>query len=375
MAGEGFKDYHIADIVSYRFFAVMAFAFPLGLFIKGRRLKPFFYLAALLTPALALAIIYAIEHQLTQWVYITMALWGVSYTCIHVTSLPFILLNAKKETHSEAIALFFLVWSISISITGFISFSLNRFDAEIFDEKMLLKIFAFVGFISLIFVYRIKIEEKRSAKLRWTNIMHEYDWILLLKAIIPTFIIAIGAGFTIPFINLFFLNVHHMEAGTFSILGSFTFLLVAIGTLLIPGIRRKYGYKVAITLIQSLSVFFLIMLATTEFYNHLGLAIYIAVFAYVVRQPLMTVAGPMTSELTMYYVGLKNQELVSALNVSIWSGSWFISSQLFRLLRSSGFSYGMIFLITAALYMVGVLLYYILILDYQKRKKLGLTDF
>lgn len=166
-----------------------------------------------------------------------------------------------------------------------------------------------------------------------------------------------------------------MEAGTFSIMGSFTFLLVAFGTFLIPTVKRRYGYKIAITLIQSLSVFFLVLLATTEFYNNLGFAIYVAVFAYIVRQPLMTVAGPMTSELTMYYVGLKNQELVSALNVSIWSGSWFVSSQIFKVLRSNGLSYGNIFLITAALYIVGVLLYYVLILDYQKRKKLGLTDF
>jgi hypothetical protein len=64
----------------------------------------------------------------------------------------------------------------------------------------------------------------------------------------------------------------------------------------------------------------------------------LAILFFIFRQPLINVAGPMTSELTMYYVGKKNRELVSALNAAIWSGSWFISSQIFAFLRGYGLS-------------------------------------
>ncbi len=68
----------------------------------------------------------------------------------------------------------------------------------------------------------------------------------------------------------------------------------------------------------------------------------------------------------------KNQEMVSALTAAIWSGSWFISSIIFKVLRQSGIAYVYIFLITAALYALGVVWYYALIVDYTRREKAGL---
>jgi hypothetical protein len=95
-------------------------------------------------------------------------------------------------------------------------------------------------------------------------------------------------------------------------------------------------------------------------------------FCFLLRQPLMNMAGPMTSELVMNYVGKKNQEMVSALTAAIWSGSWFISSVIFKILRQSGIAYVYIFMITAVLYAMGVIWYYALILDYSRREKAGL---
>jgi hypothetical protein len=88
----------------------------------------------------------------------------------------------------------------------------------------------------------------------------------------------------------------------------------------------------------------------------------------------MNMAGPMTSELVMNYVGRRNQEIVSALTAAIWSGSWFISSRIFAALREAGIDYVYVFLITAFLYGVGVVWYYALILDYVKREQLGLLE-
>jgi hypothetical protein len=113
----------------------------------------------------------------------------------------------------------------------------------------------------------------------------------------------------------------------------------------------------------------LALLATTEFYASLGIALVLAVICFLLRQPLMNVAGPMTSELVMSYVGKKNQEMVSALTAAIWSGSWFISSLIFKILRQSEWPYVYIFLITAFLYSIGVIWYYRLILDYNRREK------
>ena len=84
----------------------------------------------------------------------------------------------------------------------------------------------------------------------------------------------------------------------------------------------------------------------------------------------MNMAAPMTSELTMNYVGKENQEMLSAIMAAIWSGSWFFSSQIFRLLKEEGLLYAHIFYITAIFYAIGVFMYFLLIRDYDKNRNM-----
>ena len=194
-----------------------------------------------------------------------------------------------------------------------------------------------------------------------------YDWGLLLKAIVPTLIIAIGAGLTIPFINLFFFHNFQVDSSDFALIGGVASLLVAATALLVPNVKNKLGFKKGITLTQIIAVLALVALATTEFFTNHWWALPIAILCFWIRTPLMNMAAPMTSELTMNYVGEKNQEMLSAVMAAIWSGSWYFSSQIFRFLTEAGFPYAYIFYITAALYAFGVFMYYLLILDYQKK--------
>lgn len=375
MDENGYADHQIAHFRAYQYVAVMLFAFPLGVFIRGRKIKPLFYFSSIVMPALSLLIIYGVEHRLDTLLYLSFACWGVSYSCLQIPAMPFILQNAKKETHTEAIVLFFLTNSTSIALCGFLNFLLHRYVPQIFDEKLLMQCFALLGFGSFFFVHRIKGQENTGAKISLSTFAQHYDWGLIVKALVPTLIIAVGAGFTIPFINLFFLKVHGMQPDAFSLLGATTFLVVAFAILLVPALKRKMGYGVAVTLVQSLSVFALVMMTLTQYYNQWAYAVYVAGFFYLLRQPLMNLAAPVTSELGMYYVGKRNHELMSAFNSSIWSGSWFISSLGFGFLRERGVSYAGVFFITAVLYSFGVLMYHLLIQDYKKRKAAGLTEY
>ncbi len=371
---QGYEDYQIADFTSWRFPAIMVFAVPFGIFIRGRKLKPYFMAAAVSSPAIALFIIWAAGSGLSPLIYLGFVLWGISFTLIQVTSVPYIILNSPKEQHSPAIALSFMMMSLAIFICGTSSYVLSNSFPDWFPVRDLLILFALLGFAGVYFINRIRLEEKIGEKQTNLNIGGQYDWTLIGRVIVPTIIISTGAGFTIPFVNLFFLNVHGMDGATFSLIGALSFGLVVIGTLFVPEVKDRYGYKVAIVLIQALAVLFLILMATTEYYSHLWFAPLLAITFFIIRQPLMNVAGPMTSELTLNYVGKRNQELVSALNSAIWSGSWWFSSQIFRILRESGLQYASIFFITATMYIFGILWYAYLIRDYHQRRRLGLIE-
>jgi len=292
---------------------------------------------------------------------------SVGFALTKVCALPYVVLNTDQEKHSESIALLYLTWSVASLVAGAFNFLGAYFYPEVFNVTTLLNIYCWIGFLAIpLFFYNRK-PEKISAKVPFADTLSNYDWGLIGKVVFPTLFIAVGAGFSIPFINLFFEYIHGVEFDKFSLIVFCTHFLVISSVLIIPSIKRKYGYKVAITRFQTFGILCLVMLASTEWYSHLSYAVFIAIFFYIIRQPSMSVAAPMASELSLYYVGKKNQELIAALQASIWNGCWFISSFLFTIFRKNAWPYSNIFLLTAGLYIIGVLGYAWLIRDYERR--------
>ncbi len=365
LAKEGFSDPEIANFISYRFLAVMLLAFPLGFYIKGKSLKPFFIIGILGVPLVAITLVLAVQYDYYYYLPALFVLWGVVFTLFQVSSLPYIMRNTDPKNQSHAISLNYATHSFGTILSGFIIFVASKFMTSLDEGKILLGISVF-GFMGLYFILKMKTDVitpvKKSEQLKY------YNWALLLKAIVPTLIIAIGAGLTIPFINLFFFHNFEIDSSEFAVIGGVASILVTILALLVPNLKNRLGFKKGITYTQMIAVFALVALATTEFFNHYWWALPLAVLCYWIRTPLMNMAAPMTSELTMNYVGVKNQEMLSAIMAAIWSGSWFFSSQIFRYLKAEGLPYAHIFYITAALYAFAVFMYYLLILDYEKRK-------
>ena len=185
---------------------------------------------------------------------------------------------------------------------------------------------------------------------------------------IPTLILATGAGLVIPFMGLFFYKIHHIDSYQFAAISSFTTLIVFSITMYIPQIKNKFGYKGTVVGSQSLAVLCLVGLAVSEFYSSYAFAAAFAIVWFICRQPLMNIAMPITSEVTMKYVGFRHREIVSALTAAIWSGSWFFSSNIFRILRAHEVRYAYIFCITATLYIFSICWYYYLITIFEKNK-------
>jgi MFS family permease len=362
----------IAQLTATRFAGVLLFAIPLGIWIKGKKVKIFFTLSACFVPLFALLTIYFTSTHDVLWIHVSQFLWGASFTFMQIPIIPFILRNCKIEHHTSGIALSYSTYSFAGIISGILVSILDLINPILFDERMILIIFSISGFSGIWIMMKVQLTEKTTEKKHAQK--KQYDWFLITKALIPSVIIAVGAGLTIPFISLFFSEVHHFDKGDFSIVSSVGAIFVAIAALMVPEIKKNIGYKIAIPGTQTLAIISLVALATTQYYNQINISAIIAVICYLLRQPLMNVAAPMTTELVMKYVGKKNQEMVSALMAAIWNGSYFISGLFVALLFANGIEFVNIFLITAALYAIGVLWYYFLIIDYNKRETLGLIE-
>jgi predicted MFS family arabinose efflux permease len=365
----GYQDHESAGFLSLRFLGVLVLAFPLGLYIKGRKIKPVLLYGAFTIPIFSLLIVYAIYYHISWLLYISQLMWGLSFLCFQVTALPYILRNSPQEQHTEAISLSFATYSFAGIISGIFIFALSKINSQFFDERTILSILSVLGFFGIFFIARIKTKEEIIEAPSQIKNISQFDWRLIFKALIPTIIISTGAGLTIPFIGIFFYNIHGFNTDKFSVFAAVAAVLVAISAILVPSIKKKYTYQLAVPATQSVAVVALFILASTEFFKDYMWASYIAVFCYLIRQPLMNMAAPMTSEIVMNYVGEKNREIVSALTTAIWSGAWFISSRIFKVLRENDFAYANVFYITATMYGIGVIWYYFLIRDYNRKEK------
>lgn len=365
MDKKGYPDHEAAHFISYRFLGVLLTAVPFGMLIKGLRLRPFFIASSITTPILSWVVVHFIDVGNTAMISASLLLWGISFNFFQVGVLPYIIRQVDKNSQTEAITLNFSTWSLSAIVSGILIYVLRSVDASMFSEDVVLKIFSVLSCVGIFFAIGITKSETPGFATGSRFNLKQYDWWIITKALAPTFIIAMGAGLTIPFISVFFYNVHHIDSEQFSLIGAFANVVVFSVAFFIPSIKDKFGFRKAVPTTQGMAVLMLVLLATTEWYSQLSFALILAIVFFVSRQPLMNMAQPMTSEVVMNYVGERNREIVSAITSAIWSGSWFASSIIFENLREGGVSYAAVFLITAGLYAIAVIWYYFLIVDYE----------
>ena len=376
---QGFSDPEIASYNSLRFVGALAFALPLGIYIRNKKLKPLFILAALIVPLTSGLIIQSVHYKIVPLIQLAFLSWGFGMMLMRVCSLPFIIRTTTADNSSEALSLSAATWSLAMIFSGVIISGLDWIGylkigewVFIMDEQSTLWFITILGGCSIFFALMIKEGHQQHSEKNddLFSIHKSYDWSLIFKAISPLILISVGAGLTIPFVNLFFNSVFGFGANNFSLMGSVTALLVFIFSLLVPTLRKKYGYWLTIVVVQSLAICCLVIMAVMELYVDYSFALVVAVIAFIFRQPLMHMAHPASNELMMNYVGKKNQELISALSSSLWSASWFISAKLFEWFRLLNYRYYEIFLITAILYVIGVILFASLIRQYETSKKI-----
>ena len=204
----GFRDDEIAYFTACRYAAIVLVSFPFGLYIKGRPLIHFIRVASIMAPIISLGIILLLEAGQIVFAQVFIFLLGLNVVLIKVTALPFIILNSPVEKHSESIAMYFQVFSLTVFTAGVGYYLLSNLNSAFFNEKNVLILVSILGFCSSLFAFRINISEKVSEKIPMRQFLSQYDWRKIIKVSIPTFMIAFGAGLTIPFINLFFLQVH-----------------------------------------------------------------------------------------------------------------------------------------------------------------------
>lgn len=375
LKSHGLGDPAIAALTSQRFLATFFLAIPAGLWLRGKPLRKPLMIGAVLFPLAALASLETVRLGAMSAASVSFLAMGFAGLILNVASLPMMLRLAPPEQSSEALSLHFATWGAASICGGVMSSVLQTIghldfgDTRIvFNEHSTLLVLTCCGLAAPFLYARLPdpVPVGKSVG-HWLHVQRE-DRPVLLRAIVPSLCIATGAGLSIQFLNLFFNSVYQLESATYSAFGSISYVLVLFMGLIVPEVRRRLGWRGAILGVQSAAVVLLATMGLTELWKSSGWALPVALVCFIFRQPLMNMAGPSTSELSMSYVGERNRELMSACNGAIWSGSWWLAARLFENLRAHHFPYWQIFLMTAALYLIGTLAYLGLIRTVELRE-------
>ncbi len=163
-------------------------------------------------------------------------------------------------------------------------------------------------------------------------------------------LIGLGAGFVIPFFNLYFAQRFHSTSGQIGLYFSSAQVVTALAGLAGPPLARRYGLVKTVAFLQLASLPFLLSLSVESFLP-------VAVFSYWMRSTLMQTASPLTAALLMELTEPSQRTKVLAMCTLLWDLGWSAGSLCGGQLMQH-VSYELPYWVTAGFYAVASVSFY-----------------
>ncbi len=173
---------------------------------------------------------------------------------------------------------------------------------------------------------------------------------LLGRLIVPMWVTSIGAGLIMPFMNVFFREVHHQPDPVIGSLFAWGSLAMGVGLLVAPALADRMGKIQLVVLTQAFSIPFLALLGFSPWF-------WLSAGAYYVRLALMNMSGPVYQTFVMEHVEADARATVASLVSMSWSFGWAFSPVVSGWLQVR-YGFGPPFAGTITLYTLAVFLYW-----------------
>lgn len=206
-----------------------------------------------------------------------------------------------------------------------------------------------VGILPLLFLRPVRIaRDKRSvfAPLAYFG----QNSRLLGKLILPMLVTSLGAGLIMPFMNVFFRNVHHQPDPVIGAMFAWGSLAMGIGLLIAPPLADRFGKIQLVVITQALSIPFLIMLGFAPWFA-------VSAAAYYIRLTLMNMSLPVYQTFVMEKVEPSARATVASLVSMANNVGWAFSPQISGWIQVN-YGFQPAFAATLVLYIISIYLYW-----------------
>jgi MFS family permease len=177
---------------------------------------------------------------------------------------------------------------------------------------------------------------------------------LFLRLLLPGFLIAVGAGQVIPFLNLFVQAKFGLDLASLNALFALTSLGTVAAMLAQPKLASRFGQITSVVIVQAASIPFLVVLGFSPI-------LWTVILAMVVRNSLMNAGNPIFSAFAMEQVAGGERATLSAAMSVVWQLGWVVGGAWYAALQALlGFDagYAVNFVTVITLYSIATILYW-----------------
>jgi predicted MFS family arabinose efflux permease len=157
---------------------------------------------------------------------------------------------------------------------------------------------------------------------------------------------SLGAGMTMPFLNVFFRVRFGASDATLGLLFALSSLLTGCAGLVAPGVAARWGKVRAIVVSQALSIPLLLAMGLVPVFGA-------SAGSFLLRTALMNMSSPLFAAYAMGIVPASVRPLAASLLMLAWNAGWAISAWISGHVQlAAGFT--PLFVVTATLYSVSI---------------------
>lgn len=372
----GYSEQVNGQVISMTSLATALILIPAGLLSDRFGRKKVMLIGAIATGlVLLLRSVVELQSLLISFAFLT----GITSAFLQVSAIPWLAENSKPEQRVHLFSIHFAVMTGANVVGNFGGGVLtDLFSIYTTPLNSIRLTLIFGGMIFLIGLFpllrfkemkRPKGEKSKKESLIGKIKLHNDSFKIILLFAIAQIVIGIGAGLVIPYLNLYFADRFQASNSIIGLIISLGQAATAVAMIIGPLMVRKFGEVKAVVILQLMSLPFLLITAYTE-------NLWLAAIGFLFRQALMNAGNPIQMSLMMSKVDDSMKGLANSVNQMMFNLGWAVMGPVSTgivVMYGEYWGYAMVFSITAFLYLIGSIYFFVVFKGIDRAKTITST--
>ena len=289
------------------------------------------------------------------------ALWSVGWQAVQVVQAPYLTEHSDPDHRNELFALQFAIQNVTNIVAAVLGAVVATAIAGMLalqpggpgTYRVILALMIVLLAVAFVTIFRLRDDrpervvrrrlaaagepavfppDPRRSRARFGLVV--VDRGRFVRLVLPNFLVALGAGQVIPFLNLYVQRRFGLDLASLNAVFAVTSLGTVLAILAQPRLARRYGQITSVVIVQASSIPFLVVLGFSPI-------LWTVIAAMTVRNALMNAGNPIFTAFAMERVTPIERATLSAALTVLWQIGWVVGGAWYATLQATvGFDAG-----------------------------------